>query len=82
MPHIMISYQWNVKPEVLKFVERLRMEGYRVWIDTEQMHKSERFLDILEELYALEDAYAKLQDITYAIHQIQLNIIISQVVIE
>ena len=82
MPHIMISYQWNVKPEVLKFVERLRIEGYRVWIDTEQMHKSECFLDILEELYALEYAYAKLQDITYAIHQIQLNIIISQVVIE
>ena len=36
--HIMISYQWDVKQEVLKFRRRLAEAGYRVWIDVEQMH--------------------------------------------
>ncbi|XP_067947036.1 uncharacterized protein [Watersipora subatra] len=39
--HIMISYQWDVQSKVLQFRERLHREGYRVWIDMEQMHKSE-----------------------------------------
>lgn len=39
LAHIMISYQWDVKPEVLEFRELLKEEGYRVWIDVEQMHK-------------------------------------------
>lgn len=37
----MISYQWDVKPEVLKFREKLKNEGYQVWIDVEQMNKGE-----------------------------------------
>ncbi|XP_067948798.1 uncharacterized protein [Watersipora subatra] len=39
LPHIMISYQWDVKKNVLKFRKELRKAGYRVWIDVEQMHK-------------------------------------------
>ncbi|XP_067948854.1 uncharacterized protein [Watersipora subatra] len=39
LPHIMISYQWDVKPEILEFREKLGEAGYRVWIDVEQMHK-------------------------------------------
>ena len=34
----MISYQWDVQQEVIKFRQRLHEAGYRVWIDIEQMH--------------------------------------------
>jgi len=37
----MISYQWDVKPEVLQLRKTLSENRYRVWIDVEQMHKSE-----------------------------------------
>ena len=35
----MLSYHWDVQAEVLQFKERLEREGYRVWIDVEQMCK-------------------------------------------
>lgn len=35
--HIMLSYQWDVKQEVLQVRQRLREAGFRVWIDVEQM---------------------------------------------
>ncbi|KAK7481464.1 hypothetical protein BaRGS_00027315, partial [Batillaria attramentaria] len=35
--HIMISYSWNEKELVKNLRERLRAEGYKVWIDYEQM---------------------------------------------
>lgn len=39
LKHIMISYQWGVKEQVLKLRQRLKTAGYRVWIDVEQMCK-------------------------------------------
>ncbi|XP_070182482.1 uncharacterized protein [Littorina saxatilis] len=35
--HIFISYSWNEKELVKQIREKLRVEGYKVWIDYEQM---------------------------------------------
>jgi len=37
--HIMISYQWDVKKEVLQLRKKLKEAGLRVWIDVEQMRE-------------------------------------------
>ena len=39
LQHIMFSYQWDVKIMVIKLRQKLKHEGYRVWIDIEQMCK-------------------------------------------
>ena len=44
--HIMISYQWDVQPQVLKIRERLKQAGYNVWIDVEQMRKGKQWDEI------------------------------------
>ncbi|XP_077993207.1 uncharacterized protein LOC144447176 [Glandiceps talaboti] len=36
-PHVMISYQWDVQNVMIKVKERLEANGYRVWMDLEQM---------------------------------------------
>ena len=35
--HIMISYQWNQQDLILRVRDRLREQGYKIWIDVEQM---------------------------------------------
>ena len=50
--HIMISYQWDVQPQVLKIRERLKQAGYNVWIDVEQMRKGKQW----DEMYHLIEA--------------------------
>ncbi|XP_052267989.1 uncharacterized protein LOC127869450 isoform X1 [Dreissena polymorpha] len=35
--HIFLSYSWSDKVEVLKLRDRLRAEGYAIWIDIEKM---------------------------------------------
>ena len=50
--HIMISYQWDVQPQVLKIRERLKQAGYNVWIDVEQMRKGKQW----DEIYHLIEA--------------------------
>ncbi|XP_064644563.1 uncharacterized protein LOC135498267 [Lineus longissimus] len=39
-PHVMISYQWDSKPVMLKVKDRLKAEGYKVWMDVENMSGS------------------------------------------
>ena len=36
-PHIMISYQWDSQPMMIKVKDRLRHAGYKVWMDVEHM---------------------------------------------
>jgi len=36
----MLSYNWGVQKEVFKLREILKANGYKVWIDVEQMSKS------------------------------------------
>ncbi|XP_033102508.1 uncharacterized protein LOC117105466 [Anneissia japonica] len=36
-PHVMISYQWDVQPRIIKLKEKLQKEGYNVWMDIDQM---------------------------------------------
>ena len=37
--HVMISYQWDVQPIMLKVRDRLQAEGYDVWMDVDNMSK-------------------------------------------
>ncbi|XP_064620178.1 uncharacterized protein LOC135483318 [Lineus longissimus] len=39
-PHIMVSYQWDAKPLVLKVRDALRAAGYKVWVDVDNMEGS------------------------------------------
>ena len=39
MPHIMISYQWDCQPIMVKVKDKLRQAGYKVWMDVEHMSK-------------------------------------------
>ncbi|XP_069136765.1 uncharacterized protein [Argopecten irradians] len=36
-PHVMISYQWNSQPLVLRLKDVLKHAGYKVWMDVEHM---------------------------------------------
>eukprot|EP00160_Parvularia_atlantis_P021087 Unigene8997_Nuclearia_a/m.27534 Unigene8997_Nuclearia_a/g.27534 ORF Unigene8997_Nuclearia_a/g.27534 Unigene8997_Nuclearia_a/m.27534 type:complete len:501 (+) Unigene8997_Nuclearia_a:45-1547(+) len=38
--HVMLSYNWNSQPTVLRVKEALQRAGYTVWIDVEQMRGS------------------------------------------
>ncbi|XP_064615557.1 uncharacterized protein LOC135479595 [Liolophura sinensis] len=40
VPHVMISYQWDSKPIMLKVKDKLKDAGYKVWMDVEQMSGS------------------------------------------
>ena len=35
--HIMISYQWDAKPRMLKLKDRLQSKGYEVWMDVDRI---------------------------------------------
>lgn len=35
--HVFISYQWDSKPIIMKLVNSLKVEGYRVWVDFDKM---------------------------------------------
>jgi hypothetical protein len=43
-PHIMISYQWDSQPVMLKVKDRLKHAGYKVWMDVEHMSKDSVYL--------------------------------------
>ncbi|CAK8677564.1 unnamed protein product [Clavelina lepadiformis] len=50
--HIMISYQWNKQPTMLKLRDCLNINGFKTWVDVDKMQGS-----ILEEMaHAVEDA--------------------------
>ncbi|CAK8677563.1 uncharacterized protein LOC143447268 [Clavelina lepadiformis] len=50
--HIMISYQWNNQPIILKLRDYLNQNGLKTWIDVDKMQGS-----ILEDMaHAVEDA--------------------------
>ena len=36
-PHVMISYNWDHQDRALKIRDKLKQNGYNVWIDLEQM---------------------------------------------
>ena len=36
-PHVMISYQWKDKSVLLKVRDRLMEEGYKVWMNVDNM---------------------------------------------
>ncbi|KAL3836546.1 hypothetical protein ACJMK2_021970 [Sinanodonta woodiana] len=36
-PHVMISYQWDSQPVMMKVKDKLRCAGYKVWMDVEHM---------------------------------------------
>ena len=38
--HLMLSYQWDVQPAVLRIAASMRTRGFRVWVDTEMMSGS------------------------------------------
>ncbi|KAL4227784.1 hypothetical protein ACF0H5_013220 [Mactra antiquata] len=54
--HIMISYCWGDKENVLRIYEILNKEGYRLWIDVHNMAQYTNILDGMAQ--AIEDAYA------------------------
>nr|XP_054771677.1 uncharacterized protein LOC129279601 [Lytechinus pictus] len=35
--HVMLSYQWDVQKQILKVKELLQADGYKVWMDVDQM---------------------------------------------
>ena len=35
--HVMISYQWDVQTLVIKLKDRLQADGYKVWMDIDEM---------------------------------------------
>ncbi|XP_030845200.1 uncharacterized protein LOC764345 isoform X2 [Strongylocentrotus purpuratus] len=37
LPHVMISYQWDVQKQILKVKDVLKALGYNVWLDVERM---------------------------------------------
>lgn len=37
IPHVMISYQWGSQTTMLAVKERLKAEGYKVWMDVDNM---------------------------------------------
>ena len=37
--HEFISYEWDVKPTVLKIRDRLKQAGFKTWIDADDMSK-------------------------------------------
>ena len=39
VPHIMISYQWDCQPIMVRVKDKLRQAGYKVWMDVEHMSK-------------------------------------------
>jgi len=39
VPHVMISYQWGAQTTMLAVKERLKAEGYKVWMDVDNMSK-------------------------------------------
>ncbi|XP_076822897.1 uncharacterized protein LOC143469184 isoform X2 [Clavelina lepadiformis] len=50
--HVMISYQWNKQPIMLKLRDYLKKIGFETWVDVDKMKKS-----ILDEMaHAVEDA--------------------------
>lgn len=51
--HIMLSYNWAVKPQVIRIKDDLKAAGYRVWIDIENMSGST--LEAMSK--AVEDAW-------------------------
>ena len=36
----MISYQWDAQERMLKLRDELKRDGYKVWMDVEEMGKS------------------------------------------
>ncbi|KXJ14094.1 hypothetical protein AC249_AIPGENE25222 [Exaiptasia diaphana] len=40
MPHIMISYQWDVQKTLIQVKKLLQQSGYKVWMDVDQMQGS------------------------------------------
>ncbi|ESO93488.1 hypothetical protein LOTGIDRAFT_232580 [Lottia gigantea] len=38
--HVMISYQWDAQPVLLKIKDKLKQAGYKVWMDVEHMSGS------------------------------------------
>jgi len=38
--HIMISYQWDSQPIVIKLAQKLKSLGHKIWLDIEQMQGS------------------------------------------
>ena len=39
-PHIMISYNWDHQDRALKIRDRLKEEGYNIWMDVDKMGNS------------------------------------------
>ncbi|XP_071962694.1 uncharacterized protein [Antedon mediterranea] len=37
VPHVMISYQWDVQPRIIQLKQKLQNAGYNVWMDIDQM---------------------------------------------
>jgi len=35
--HVMISYQWDCKPDVIELQNKLQKEGFKVWRDEDNM---------------------------------------------
>ena len=35
--HVMISYQWDYQQTILKIRDKLKSDGFKVWIDVENM---------------------------------------------
>ena len=43
-PHIMISYQWDVQAKLLHVRDYLKQAGYRVWMDVDNLSKSDKLI--------------------------------------
>ena len=38
--HVMLSYEWEMQPTILRINGSLQRRGYAVWVDVEQMKGS------------------------------------------
>ncbi len=53
--HIMISYQWDDKPYCIKMKDYLQKNGFKVWMDVENMYGSiiEAMADAVDNAYCI-----------------------------
>ena len=52
LPHVMISYQWDVQEQIVKVKDILKAHGFNVWLDVERMGKYiTKFLDLSMGIY-------------------------------
>jgi len=53
--HVFISYQWDSKPTILMIRDRLKDEGFTIWVDVDNMCKY-FIIQVLNQVFNLSQA--------------------------